>query len=525
MDLYSLLPAIVRLRDSATIGSTSEGVIQRLIYTLEQDSDVVADEITGLLDLINSDECDPKYLLYISMMLGFAISDLSTSETPSLKFARWFVKNLVSFYKIKGTHLSWQKQWTYVDNESLMRAWELWKSNVYERGVYYRYGGGNYYGIFHAARVDLYRELAGIPEFLPVLEAFDFMETIDWCRPIHVLLRKNYWLVESEDIADKTISDPRTLGAGISFEEPLDDVNDEFNVEISCLTTCESVCEAGEETGCMSGCEISCEAAVEYAPIPGPAGPAGASGAAGADGCDACEDSVVTLYNGATPITQFSSNQPQCYTLGMRLCLDIPDMPWRGSGLVVDIIGNLINVGIACSAGDPTGFDVTVCIGSCPQDGAAGADGCDACEDNIVWGEAPGAPWCQVGTARHECWSVGEIVCLTIADLDFTGEGPISAIVEQPGGDWVLELDILIDGDETAVGKTATICHGPCTRGLGIVEIDWKTNYLTSDDKTFDPLKVPAGAYVFPSKVENGKLVMKCMCIPLTSAYNTCQDN
>ena len=87
MDLYSLLPAVIRFKDSLTKGSVGEGVVERIIYMMEQEGETTGDLIAGLLDQINPDECDAKFLIYISLTLGFAVSE-NAGQPPSEDFAR-----------------------------------------------------------------------------------------------------------------------------------------------------------------------------------------------------------------------------------------------------------------------------------------------------------------------------------------------------------------------------------------------------------------------------------------------------
>ena len=252
IDLYTLLPQIIKLKDTTTIGSDTEGVLEKIVYAIEQEADTANTQIIDLFTLINPQECDAKYLYYISQGLGYAVSD---SSELNIKFSRWFVENLTFFFRIIGTHHSWTRQWTYVDGESTLEAEELWKSIPNERGNYYRDSEvSDYYGLLHSARVDLHRG----NNYLSIHDAEEFMKTIEWCRPIHVLLRKRYREFDFSD-TEKDITETVDRNAGLGLEDGLEDASDELDITISCITMCESVCEPGLEVGCLTSCELNCE--------------------------------------------------------------------------------------------------------------------------------------------------------------------------------------------------------------------------------------------------------------------------
>ena len=108
--LFDLLPLIIRYRDSLASGGTDvEGNFQKIMYAFEQETQVTSDEIAQLASLMDVDTADPDFLLYLSATIGTMV-DSSLGVT----FQRWFIKNLVSFYKIKGTHPSWDKQFQWI---------------------------------------------------------------------------------------------------------------------------------------------------------------------------------------------------------------------------------------------------------------------------------------------------------------------------------------------------------------------------------------------------------------------------
>jgi len=194
---------------------------------------------------------------------------------------------------MSGTHLSWRHLWTWTNLEPLMRAEELYKDEVYEDDNWYRDSENEYYYQFlRAARIDLYRNIDGIKEFLGVVEASNFIRTIDLFRPVHVILRRYIKTVECSEIGKK-LFDEILLTATRNVVDRFETPQDAMDIYSSCLSTCELDFQLNP---CITFCEIGCEASFEYAGPPGadgidgemgwtgPAGPAGAKGDTGPAG-------------------------------------------------------------------------------------------------------------------------------------------------------------------------------------------------------------------------------------------------
>jgi len=308
MKLYRLLPFIIRYQDKLSTGSPMAQILEKVVQCIEEESDTTYTEIVGLFNQIQPDEADKNYLLFLSLMLGFAISDAGDYEDE--KFKRWFVKNLVLFYKIIGTHLSWKKLWIFSRGEKQLNAEELWKEEIHEDTEWYR--GDEYYLLIHAARFDLYRNIDGVKQFLSVEDADPLAQDIDIFRPIHVLLRRFVQEVVTEDELN-LLQDSRDLNALYSLTEYMQYPSDKLVV----TTNCNAVCEMSLEVDpCSTFCEIACEVALEYMGPTGPQGEQGEQGVQGEqgdtglqgdpgdDGCDGCEtgdDVYLWDYSGAQP--------------------------------------------------------------------------------------------------------------------------------------------------------------------------------------------------------------------------------
>ena len=276
IDLYSLLPFVVRLKDSAT--GQSQGVIQRIMLAIQTEVDATQEQIANLVTLIDPSECDPQYLFYISSSLGFAVSD--TLPSANIKFSRWYVENLIPFFKIHGTVHSWTTQWVYVNPASdtapgtSVTPHQLLKEHIHEKGDYFR-SISDSYGLMNSARFDI----DNLGNQLSVTDARQYLNSIEWCRPIHVLLRLYYHEFDFSDAVSVILDETVAVSNGLLIKEILDTGSDSFSLDVTCMVTCETACESGQETACSTFCEISCEVAVEYQGPPGPAGPPGPPGA------------------------------------------------------------------------------------------------------------------------------------------------------------------------------------------------------------------------------------------------------
>ncbi len=282
MELYRLLPYIIRWKDSTTSPGT-QGILELVVECLEDETETTYDEIVNLLTLIQPSEIEANYLLLISIMLGFAVS--ATDTDVNLKFKRWFVNNLVQFYKIAGTHHSWKLLWKIIDSQDL-HIEELYKDDIYEKDYWFRgHEEDYYYELLHSARIDLYRETGILKEFLDVIEASGFMRTVDLFRPIHVLLRRWVQQFSSQEEGYEVYDNVLVSARGI-WKEQIIRPNDAFEIEQTCIDTCETSIQTDP---CSLYCEVNCEVGIEYI---GPTGPTGADGAdgptgpTGADGAD-----------------------------------------------------------------------------------------------------------------------------------------------------------------------------------------------------------------------------------------------
>lgn len=279
--LYNLLPAIVRARDLlAAEASGNEPVLENLLAAVEGFSDEVTEEIEGLPDLITN--FDAESAMYLALMLG---SLVDTSQTDAQR--ERFVKGLVAAYKIKGTKLSWNREWL-LSEETPPTVVELFKSEIYETGDYAGQQDGSH--LLAAARVQFYGPCesgceTGSEISLTRAEQERLFNIIDPARPVHVLL--------PSQVTEGVIEDPfaeigDTLGCFSScetgeetwtgsvvqgtFEDAFVLAEDSLEITLSCTTTCEGSCTSCCETGCqqsrcqlicVTGCETSCTISCE----------------------------------------------------------------------------------------------------------------------------------------------------------------------------------------------------------------------------------------------------------------------
>ena len=231
VDLWHLVSHIARYRDSLALGGAdAEGHLQKVMFAFERETCLSQDEIADLAKLVDADECDPEFLLYLSATLGTMV-DGSWGED----FQRWFVKNLVSFYKIKGTHLSWDKQFVWLTGY-LYKAWELWKRIPQEVGYYSRIQ--DYDHQLKSARFDLYTSYGGSDTFLTPAQARPIAEYVESLRPIHVLLRRDIIRVRSTETArvSENVLNSEFLGTFTESHE----ITDTFEPGYRCVSLCET---------------------------------------------------------------------------------------------------------------------------------------------------------------------------------------------------------------------------------------------------------------------------------------------
>lgn len=256
-DLWPLVPFITRYRDSLASGSPdAEGNFQKVVQVFAEEFGTTEREIRALADIINVDATSPDYLMYLSATLGTMVGPTTQGED----FQRWFIRNLVYFYKIKGTHPSWDRQFKWL-TDTWYKAWELFKTTYYETGDYSRTEDLVY--PYKAARFDLYTgdEFYSAPSFIDIPTASGLTRYIEAVRPIHVLLRKSAVIVDLDDTLP--LPDETDISAEITahFYDDAPPISESLQVEITCLATCESSCQDTCEMGCeFASCEFACQA-------------------------------------------------------------------------------------------------------------------------------------------------------------------------------------------------------------------------------------------------------------------------
>jgi len=254
MQLYRLLPAIVRERDRLGSGVTDElseeTVLQKIFYAIEQEGGTTEQLTEGLRELLDPASCPVLYLPLLEFLLG--------SRWPAIwpeSRRRLAIASVVKLYHHSGQRLSWVGVLNLLDNVGFF-PWELWKESIYETTHYSRYGGGvdGYYGLYHAARVDL---TDGTTDLALTEAQWDLIEIF---RPIHVLLRRQGLAIDDIDPdsavdldSDVVVGTP-TLGV----TEMLSEADDLMSMTIICVATCESACEG------------ACETSIEPPPPPPP---------------------------------------------------------------------------------------------------------------------------------------------------------------------------------------------------------------------------------------------------------------
>jgi len=233
MDLYSLLPSIIREKDRLGSGvgySTEETILQKFFYALEQDSETTADLVTDLAQLLDPDSCPKEYFPYLEYFLG---SNWPAAWSEDKK--RMVLRSLVKLYHHSGQELSWTSVLNMLSYSGFF-PWELWKGSVFEDFDYFLYGNGDdYYGTYHAARIDI----RDSDETYKVLTQEE-RTLIGYFRPIHVLFRdRGKRILDGEDTATVSLSESVSLGARHGFTDVFVEAEDTFSVDVSCIATCE----------------------------------------------------------------------------------------------------------------------------------------------------------------------------------------------------------------------------------------------------------------------------------------------
>lgn len=233
MDLYELLPSVIRTQDrlGSGVGSTTqETILQKLFYALSEVVGTTEQITEGLSDLYNSVTCDAQYLPLLQYMLG----STWPGEWPESR-RRQVVSSLVKLYHHSGQRLSWTSVLNLLGYSGFF-PWELWKQDVFEDFDYFLEGGADgYYGIFHAARVDIRNS----SQTLKTLTGAE-RELIEHFRPIHVLIRTDGDPIPvGDDLVTESLQVNFLGDANGIFEEQLDSVSDVLAVTIACVALCE----------------------------------------------------------------------------------------------------------------------------------------------------------------------------------------------------------------------------------------------------------------------------------------------
>jgi len=262
VDLYSLLPAVVRYYDRYSSGivglDTTETTLQKVVYAMSQETAVSEALIVELQTLLDADNVRVQFLYLISKFLGVKFFGAWPEDKQRL-----FVKSLEKLYKASGQKKCWKAILNFIGYNGA-QPYELWKEDIYEDFEYFR-SSGQYYGGYHAARVDV-DALSG--SLLNDLLTEQELELLDNFRPIHVLIRKDGELVDKADTLVQIDQDDFSGGSSLLVEETLNSVSD------TCIKACELHCEAGCEAGscegtfeisvnCVTNCELFCEVGCE----------------------------------------------------------------------------------------------------------------------------------------------------------------------------------------------------------------------------------------------------------------------
>ena len=267
MDLYRLLPFILRLRSDVIVPNAGdESVLEKIVYALEQEADVTFGEVENLADLKDADACPLEYLPLLAKLLG-----LNYEASWSEEKKRLWVKAADLIWHIKGGRRSWTSILTAHGHQGYF-PWELWKSTIYEEFNYSRVPDYNYG--FLAARVDVCTSATDPnPNYGIYVD-----EMVEDVRPAHVLLRRNGEFVSEEDVSVSPPADTEYGAVGAVIDEDCDEFEDpgiylpgdtcgatgleifafcsNGTCELSCQTSCTSSCE----TGCIYGsCELTCQ--------------------------------------------------------------------------------------------------------------------------------------------------------------------------------------------------------------------------------------------------------------------------
>jgi hypothetical protein len=254
VSFYYMMPEIIRVKDrlaSGLVDGSGEGVLQKIVYMLDQSYDQQATDVANLAASSTPDTCVAALLPYLTQYLG--------EEYPSgwsLDQKRNFVRSLVLLYKIKAGRHAWESILNLYGYPGYF-PWELWKTDIYETWDYAL--SQDYDHRYKAARVDLRKQdetwlQIGRPEWL------------ESSRPIHVLIRIP---AEEEEWSDSGAV-PSDLSAEVSealasVEDSTDLDDEDLTITIGCTSwSCETLCQLSCTGGCESFCQAgACEAACQ----------------------------------------------------------------------------------------------------------------------------------------------------------------------------------------------------------------------------------------------------------------------
>lgn len=160
MNLYELLPAIIRYKDGVASGnvglSANDGIVKKIVDSIEEEAQTSADLVAGLKDLISIEEADEQYLPHIARSLGTGFAASWSADRRRL-----FLRALMLFYFQSGQHQVWKALLRFSGYPGV-EITELWKNEIYSKGEYSITQDEDYYtNDYHAARVDLFLAYSG----------------------------------------------------------------------------------------------------------------------------------------------------------------------------------------------------------------------------------------------------------------------------------------------------------------------------------------------------------------------------
>lgn len=262
-DFYELFPNILRIKDRLSVGVREdiEGVLQRIVGVLEDRAEEVAEDMEGLVDLIDVDACPVQYLPFLSSLVGMPVqSDWSEQKR------RIVTKAAVLVHMVSGMDRGWR---------TVLSAWhgadfhirELYKSELHET---HRYSvERDYDHTIKAARVDI---LDADGERVLFSADHNLRKWLELTRPVHVLIRD----VAEEEQAQTDDVSPALSEANIDSSIVMLDEGAEvedgnvympgevcgsigLEIESTCVSGCEVACEGECQIECETSCEGECE--------------------------------------------------------------------------------------------------------------------------------------------------------------------------------------------------------------------------------------------------------------------------